>query len=236
MNALPLRRRITQLGYPPVDGFRHAAQLVGVGLAFLAKAPLREPLVESLGFLRSVLPVFASTAAARWSPAMPLLPLLTLRSSVWKWQLPLWSRKWSWPLSTRSLPYSECDQLTLMHGVCCIVPYRLRLCTYMLSRRILIVMRLCVGILLVLWRALFGTCLCGLRCKRWTFLVGRFRRSPHPRCDTKLHIPISRNAIPPQMYTGADSVPSPRPTGVHCAFTQLELCGSSSYFFALPSS
>ena len=50
MNALPLRRRITQLGYPPVDGFRHAAQLVGVGLAFLAKAPVREPLVESLGF------------------------------------------------------------------------------------------------------------------------------------------------------------------------------------------
>ena len=147
--------------------------------------------------LRSVLPVFASTAAARWSPAMPLLPLLTLRSSVWKWQLPLWSREWSWPLSTRSLPYSECDQLTLMHGVCCIVPYRLRLCTYMLSRRILIVMRLCVGILLVWWRALFGTCLCGLRCKRWTFLARRFRRSPHPRCDTKLHIPISRSAIPP---------------------------------------
>ena len=107
------------------------------------------------------------------------------------------SREWSWPLSTRSLPYSVCDQLTLMHGVCCIVPYRLRLCTYMLSRRILIVMRLCVGILLVWWRALFGTCLCGLRCKRWTFLARRFRRSPHPRCDTKLHIPISRSAIPP---------------------------------------
>ena len=53
MNALPLRRRITQLGYPPVDGFRHAAQLVGVGLAFLAKAPVREPLVESLGFKHS---------------------------------------------------------------------------------------------------------------------------------------------------------------------------------------
>ena len=42
--ARPARR------YPPVDGFRHAAQLVGVGLAFLAKAPVREPLVESLGF------------------------------------------------------------------------------------------------------------------------------------------------------------------------------------------
>ena len=50
VNALPLRRRITQLGYPPVDGFRHAAQLVGVRLAFLAKAPVRKPLVESLGF------------------------------------------------------------------------------------------------------------------------------------------------------------------------------------------
>ena len=56
MNALPLPRRITQLGYPPVDGFRHAAQLVGVGLAFLAKAPVREPLVESLGFDELLVP------------------------------------------------------------------------------------------------------------------------------------------------------------------------------------
>ena len=47
--ALPLRRGISQLRYASVYGLRHPAQLVGVGLAFLAKAPVREPLVEGLG-------------------------------------------------------------------------------------------------------------------------------------------------------------------------------------------
>ena len=48
--ALPLRRGISQLRYASVYGLRHPAQLVGVGLAFLAKAPVREPLVEGLRF------------------------------------------------------------------------------------------------------------------------------------------------------------------------------------------
>ena len=48
VNARSLRRGEAQLWDPPVDGFRHAAQLVRVGLAVLAEAPIREPLVEGL--------------------------------------------------------------------------------------------------------------------------------------------------------------------------------------------
>ena len=48
VNARALRRGVAQLGDPPVDGFRHAAQLISVGLALLAEAPIGEPLVEGL--------------------------------------------------------------------------------------------------------------------------------------------------------------------------------------------
>ena len=48
VNARALRRGVAQLWDPPVDGFRHAAQLISVGLALLAEAPIGEPLVEGL--------------------------------------------------------------------------------------------------------------------------------------------------------------------------------------------
>ena len=48
VNARALRRGVAQLRDPPVDGLRHAAQLVSVGLAVLAEAPIGEPLVEGL--------------------------------------------------------------------------------------------------------------------------------------------------------------------------------------------
>ena len=48
VNARALRRGVAQLWDPPVDGFRHAAQLVRVGLALLAQAPVRQPLVQGL--------------------------------------------------------------------------------------------------------------------------------------------------------------------------------------------
>ena len=48
VNARALRRGVAQLWDPPVDGFRHAAQLVRVGLALLAEAAIGEPLVEGL--------------------------------------------------------------------------------------------------------------------------------------------------------------------------------------------
>ena len=48
VNARALRRGVAQLWDPPVDGFRHAAQLVSVGLALLAEAPVRQPLIEGL--------------------------------------------------------------------------------------------------------------------------------------------------------------------------------------------
>ena len=47
--AATSRASPSQLGDPPVDGVRHAPQLVGVGLALLALPPLRQPLVEGLG-------------------------------------------------------------------------------------------------------------------------------------------------------------------------------------------
>ena len=53
VNALPLRGGVAQLRDPPVDGLRHPAELVGVGLPFLAEAPVCQPLVESLGFKHS---------------------------------------------------------------------------------------------------------------------------------------------------------------------------------------
>ena len=149
----------------------------------------RLPLIQALSLFTYVEAAFWSaheTAHVCWTIAVHSQLMLAFRS-----------KGWCWLLSTRPLPYSVCNQLTLMHGVYHIVPYRLRLCTYMLSRRILIIMRLCVGILLVWWRALFGTCLCGLRCKRWTVQARRLRRSPHQRCDTKLQIPIRRSEIPP---------------------------------------
>ena len=48
MNARALRRGVAQLGDPPVHGFRHAAQLVRVGLALLPQPAVRQPLVEGL--------------------------------------------------------------------------------------------------------------------------------------------------------------------------------------------
>ena len=48
LNARALRRGVAQLWDPPVDGLRHAAQLVRVGLAVLVEAPIGEPLVEGL--------------------------------------------------------------------------------------------------------------------------------------------------------------------------------------------
>ena len=53
VNALPLRRRVAELGDATVDRLRHAAEFVGIGLALLAEAAVRQPLVESLGFVRA---------------------------------------------------------------------------------------------------------------------------------------------------------------------------------------
>ena len=146
---------------------------------------IRLPLLQALSSLFAYVEVAFWTAHESahvcWTIAVHSQLMLAFRS-----------RGWCWLLSTQPLPYSACHRLTLMHGVCHIVPYRLRLCTYMLSRRILIVMRLCVGILLVWWRALFGTCLCGLRCRRWTIQTRWFGQSPHQHRDTKQQIPICR--------------------------------------------
>ena len=148
------------------------------------------------------------TAHVCWTITLHTPLMLTFRSSGW-----------SWLLSTRSSPYSVCAQLTMMHSICGLVPYRVRLCTYMLCRRLLIVIRLCVGILLVWWRALFGTCLCGLRCKRWNIQARRFGRTPHPRDDTKLQLPIRRSATPPpdvqKSRLGPKSESNRRATGNH---------------------
>ena len=48
VNALPLRGGIAQLRDAAVDRLRHPAQFVRVGLALLAEAAVREPLVEGL--------------------------------------------------------------------------------------------------------------------------------------------------------------------------------------------
>ena len=145
----------------------------------------RLPLIQVLSWYVYVDAAFRSaheTAHVYWTIAVHTPQMLAFRS-----------RAWCRMLSTRPLPYPACCQLTLKHGVYYLVPYRLHLCTHILSRRILIVIRLCVGVMLVWWRVLFGTSLCGLRCKRWTVQGRWLGRSSHQRCDTKLQIPIRRS-------------------------------------------
>ena len=49
VNARALCRGVAELGDPSVHGLCHPAELVGVGLALLAEAVVRQPFVESLG-------------------------------------------------------------------------------------------------------------------------------------------------------------------------------------------
>ena len=65
VNARALRRGVAQLWDPPVDGFRHAAQLISVGLALLAEAPIGEPLVEGLRLSTSAQVLFCSAFGGR---------------------------------------------------------------------------------------------------------------------------------------------------------------------------
>ena len=49
LDARALRRGVAELGDPAIHGLRHPAELVSVGLALLAEAAVRGPLVEGLG-------------------------------------------------------------------------------------------------------------------------------------------------------------------------------------------
>ena len=49
----PARSAGAELGDPAIHGLRHPAELIGVGLALLAEAAVREPLVEGLGLKHS---------------------------------------------------------------------------------------------------------------------------------------------------------------------------------------
>ena len=74
------------------------------------------------------------------------------------------SRSWEWRrlLPPRPTPYPTCHDMFKAPGVYCIAPYRMHLRTCLTRRGALIVIRLCVGLLLLLWSALLGACLCGL--------------------------------------------------------------------------
>ena len=145
--------------------------------------------------LCSVLPVLPYVAAAFWTAHGASFTCWAVDVEVYlQAMLAFRSRMWSWRLLHWPLPYSACKQSFTATSDYQKVPYRMHLCTYLLRRRIMLIIRMCIGLLSFWWRALFGACLCGLVCKRWLIAMSaRYGQPPHPYHSTPQQVPIQNN-------------------------------------------